>query len=246
MQQQGTSVRAPGMKRLACVFFVLALAGCGADRQPVAPAPLPPADFEVSCLGASAARGCANSTCTVTSKNGFTGAVSLSCTGAPAGITCGFGPSQVTISPIAAAGAAFTVSADWRAADRAHTVEVAGTSGALRRSTMVPVSVGTVPRPTSRRMFVVGCAAYANDVSGANQAFRQVYVGAWRDTWGGRFCAQTLSEADGYFELEVGCFADSEPVYLTGGGVRSCAAPAYAAGSTIFATVIGSNANTCP
>ena len=55
------------------------------------------AGLQLSCSPSSltvAQGGSATSTCTVTSTNGFNSAVDLSCTGLPAGSTCGFGPTR--------------------------------------------------------------------------------------------------------------------------------------------------------
>jgi len=234
------------MKRGACVSVLLAVAACGGDRSgPVAPAAIPPPDFEVSCRAATAARGCANSICTLTSRNGFAGSVSLSCSSATPGITCGFGPNPLTVAPDRTANAGFTVGASWVAASRTSMVEVTAMSGGRWKTTTVTVSVGTVPRPAGRRMWIVGCAGYAAGVLESNEAFRQVIVGAWRDTWGGRFCNQTVGESDGYFEISPSCFSDAEPVYLTAGGIRSCAAPPYQAGATAHTIVIGRRDGVC-
>lgn len=95
-------------------------------------------------------------------------------------------------------------------------------------------------------MWVVGCAGYAAGVLENVEAFRAVFVGAWRDTWGGRFCTQTLSEDDGYFEISPSCFSEAEPVYLTAGGIRTCAAPPYEAGATAHMRVVGRRDGVCP
>jgi hypothetical protein len=66
----------------------------------VQPAGAPPTpDFAVSCTPSShtAQQGASPaSTCTVTALNGYSGSVSLSCSGNPAGISCGFSPSSVS------------------------------------------------------------------------------------------------------------------------------------------------------
>jgi len=65
--------------------------------QPVGAPPVP--DFAVSCSPASftVQQGAgANATCTVTALNGYSGSVALSCSGAPAGVSCGFSPSSVS------------------------------------------------------------------------------------------------------------------------------------------------------
>jgi len=64
--------------------------GCGGPPVP---------DFTVSCAPSSFSIDQGNndtSTCTVTEVNGFTDPVSLSCAGAPAGVTCGFAPTSGT------------------------------------------------------------------------------------------------------------------------------------------------------
>jgi hypothetical protein len=62
-------------------------------------APIGAPDFAVSCApnSASVQQGAtASSTCTVTALYGYTGTVGLSCSGAPAGVSCGFAPASVS------------------------------------------------------------------------------------------------------------------------------------------------------
>ena len=227
-------------KQAAAAFVAITLAGCGDDSAPAAPtAALPPApDFDLSCVPVNAPRGCGNGVCTVTSRNGFSGGVALACSGG-GGISCGLGPNPLAVAAERTVSAGLSVGVDWTAASRTHSLGVTATSGALRKTTTVSVNVGAVPRPSARGMAIVGCAGYAAGVVGPTQALRSVIVGAWRDRYRGRICSQTLSEGDGYFEFSPVCFGDSEPVYLTAGGLDGCATPAYAAGSTVHVTLIG-------
>ncbi len=59
----------------------------------------PTPDFGISCSPSSVGvlqGGSANTTCTVTSTDGFTGTVDLSCNNLPAGVTCSYNPNPVT------------------------------------------------------------------------------------------------------------------------------------------------------
>jgi hypothetical protein len=95
-------------------------------------------DFTLSCSPASltVTQGGpgATSTCTVTSVNGFSAAVNLSCTGMPSGSTCSFNPASVTPAPNGAVNSTLTVTADASAAIGTFGFSVLGVSGSLSHS----------------------------------------------------------------------------------------------------------------
>lgn len=73
--------------------------------------------------------GSATSVVTVTSLSGFSAAVSLSCTGLPAGITCGFSPASVTPPAGGVATSNVTVSASAAVTPGTYAIQVSGSSG---------------------------------------------------------------------------------------------------------------------
>jgi hypothetical protein len=100
----------------------------------------PTPDFSISCSPSSltVTQGTnITSTCTVTSINGFSSAVSLSCASLPAGASCSFSPSSVTPT----ASSTLTVSATASATTGSFTIQAQGTSGATTRSTNLSLTV---------------------------------------------------------------------------------------------------------
>ena len=230
----------PGM--LAC--SVVVLAACGSETPTPVPATAPAPDIAVTCqpAGFSAGAGCATSACTVASRNGFSGGVTLSCA-SPPGVTCGFGPNPLNLTAGGSAQAGFTVAADLTVPARVHAIDVVATSGSLRRTAAVMVQTGAVPPPrpvSSRSMTVAGCAGYAAFGPNATQTFAPAIVGAWTNRFGG-FCTQTTTRTDGRFDFEVPqrCYSEGETVYLTAGGMGTCFTIPFAAGSTSHAVLIG-------
>jgi hypothetical protein len=107
-------------------------------------------DFTLSCNPSSltiAQGGSGNSTCTVTSLNGFASAVSLSCTGQPAGVTCGFAPNPVTPPSGGSTTSTLTVSVASSVAAGPYSFQVQGTSGSLNHSTPLALTVTGVCLP---------------------------------------------------------------------------------------------------
>jgi hypothetical protein len=104
----------------------------------------PTPDFAVSCNPSSlgvAQGGSGTSTCTVTSTNGFSSAVALSCTGLPSGASCGFSPASVTPPANGSAASTLTLSVSGATAIGTHPFQVQGTSGALSRSSSLSLTV---------------------------------------------------------------------------------------------------------
>jgi hypothetical protein len=115
----------------------------------VTPGGAPTPDFSVACSPSSvsvAQGGSANTTCTVTSLNGFSAAVALSCSGLPAGVSCAFAPGSVTPPSGGSASSTLTISASGAAATGTTGISVNGTSGADTRTAGVSVTVtGVTP-----------------------------------------------------------------------------------------------------
>jgi hypothetical protein len=106
----------------------------------------PTPDFGISASPSSlsiAQGGAGNSTVTVTSLNGFSSAVGLSCTGLPSGVSCGFAPSSVTPPSGGSANSTLTVSVGSGTATGSYSFSVVGTSGALSHSTPISLTVTT-------------------------------------------------------------------------------------------------------
>jgi hypothetical protein len=94
-------------------------------------------DFTVACSPASltiAQGSSATSNCTITSQNGFTGAVSLACTGLPSGATCGFSPNPATPPAGGSVSSTATVSVSGSTSTGSFPFQVQGVSGALTRT----------------------------------------------------------------------------------------------------------------
>jgi len=239
--------------RFAAGLALAACCACGADTPtppPVGPAP----DFSVICQpsGFGAGGGCGTSTCTVTSLNGFVGAVTLSCSGAPAGLDCGFGPNPLTLAANASARTGFTVAALPTVPDRVYAFEVAAVNGAVRRTAAVSVETVSVqpPSPVSSRSFMVsGCTCYVDGVlgNGTLQLFTSNFVVARKRGLGGPGCVQGLAAPNGRFDLEIprGCFAEGETFDLLAGGVPTCTTRAFTGGSNDWAVLLGRR-TACP
>ncbi len=106
--------------------------------------PPPTPDFSVACSPASLSAtqgGSASSTCTVTSTGGFASAVSLACSGLPAGATCGFSPASVTPPANGSGTSALTVSVAGSTPLGTTAFSVNGTSGSTTRSASLSLNV---------------------------------------------------------------------------------------------------------
>ncbi len=103
---------------------------------------VPPAtpDFSISCSPSSVSvtqGASSNTTCTVTSINGFANAVTLGCANLPSGASCSYNPGSVTPT----ANSTLTISATAGATTGTFTIQAQGTSGALTRSTNITLTV---------------------------------------------------------------------------------------------------------
>jgi hypothetical protein len=101
-------------------------------------------DFSIACSPSSlsVAQGASGtSTCTVTSTGGFSSAVSLSCAGQPAGVSCSYSPSSVTPPANDSVNSTLTVSVASSTATGSSTFQARGTSGATVRNTNINLTV---------------------------------------------------------------------------------------------------------
>jgi trimeric autotransporter adhesin len=117
----------------------------------VTPAASTTPDFTLSCAPSSLTAGqggSANSTCTVTSVNGFNSAVNLSCSGLPSGATCSFVPSSVTPPSGGSANSALTVNVAGSTAPGTTAFQVQGVSGSLSHNAAMSLTV-TPPGPVT-------------------------------------------------------------------------------------------------
>ncbi len=101
-------------------------------------------DFSVSCVPSSHSteQGTTDqSTCTVISSFGYTGNVALSCSGNPAGISCGFAPGSVSPPANGSANSTLTLTVSGSQAVGSYNFDVVGFDGATTRTSGMSVSV---------------------------------------------------------------------------------------------------------
>jgi len=94
--------------------------------------PSPNPDFSLSCNPSSLSvpQGSnGNSTCTVSSQNGFSSGVTLDCTGLPAGASCAYNPNPVTPPANGSDNSALTVNVAGSVAPGSYNFQARGTSG---------------------------------------------------------------------------------------------------------------------
>jgi hypothetical protein len=109
---------------------------------PPAGAPSPNFSLSASPASLSVSRGSSgNSTITVTPSGGFTGSVTLSASGLPAGVTASFGTNPATSTSV------LTLTASSTATTGTATVTITGTSGTLSHTTTVSLTVNAVATP---------------------------------------------------------------------------------------------------
>jgi hypothetical protein len=101
-------------------------------------------------------------------------------------------------------------------------------------------------------MVAKGKAGYLHGTlgHGTPRQFLSTFVGAWGGTWDGRFCNQTLGNADGSFAFEIteSCFpVDGDSVYLTSGGLSTCVSIPYHHATVVPGLVLyGRFGGACP
>ncbi len=101
--------------------------------------------YSVSCanVGLIVPGGSAATTCTVTSPAAFAGTVNLSCSSPPAGLSCAFSPSAVSVGAGGSASASLVLSAAATTATGVANLTVNGASGALTRSGALTANVAS-------------------------------------------------------------------------------------------------------
>ena len=112
--------------------------------QVTPPAGPPVPDFTLACNPSSLSivqGGSGGSTCTVTSQDGFAGAVSLACTGQPAGVACGFVPNPVTPPANGSVNSTLTVTVAGSTPTGLYSFSAQGTSGALFHTQSMSLTV---------------------------------------------------------------------------------------------------------
>jgi subtilase family serine protease len=117
-----------------------------------------------------------SSSITVTPQNGFNGSVSLSASGLPSGVTASFNPNSTTGTSI------LTLTAHGTATTGTVTVTITGTSGSLRKTAKLSLTVRLVPTLPSiwtdgdiGSTGLAGSAGYANGVFTVTGAGAQIY-----------------------------------------------------------------------
>src|SRR5215475_10195409 len=136
----------------AWLLLVLCLAGCGGGSSGGGGNPPPSGDFSISVpTSASVAPGLATSvTVGVTARNGFSGQVSLTISGMPAGVTAT--PSTFTLGP--GNQQSVVIAASLSAATANSTLTVTGTAGSRQHSGQIALQIGGAqgPLPAAARI----------------------------------------------------------------------------------------------
>jgi len=107
-------------------------------------------DFSLSCSPASVTVQQGNSgtsTCTVTSSGGFSSAVSLSCSGLPAGVSCAYNPGAVTPPANGSVNSTLTVSVGGSVPTGGYSFQAVGTDGSSTRTFNMSLTVTGAPVP---------------------------------------------------------------------------------------------------
>lgn len=209
-------------------------------------------DFQLECTPDSfEGVACASAVCTLATRGGFASDVVLRCEGAPDGVSCGFGSNPVSTTG-GSPRVGVTISVDPNRHAGEARLRVLASGGGLERAVELRlVSPGAGLRPSGDGMLLYGCAGYRPSVLGPDdpQAFRSVFVGAWREAGNVGFCRQTLGAADGSFAFEVprGCVSEGADLHLTAGGLTTCTTIPFQRGGAAFVALLGQRANApCP
>ena len=145
----GTSWNDSGLQNGREYYYVVipkgssdACFGNASSCTTVTPASAP--DFSVACTPSSQSiqqNGSGNATCTVSSLGGFTGSVSLSCSGNPAGIGCSFSPLSVSPPSNGSANSTLTLNVSAGQSTGTFNFNVVGSNGGTNRTSSVEVTV---------------------------------------------------------------------------------------------------------
>lgn len=104
----------------------------------------PTPDFTISCQTTTlfvAPGGSGSTSCTLTSIGGYNSAVTLSCTGLPAGASCSFNPNPVTPT----GGSSLTLNVNNSVADGSYPFTVLASDGSLSHGTPITLNVSSGP-----------------------------------------------------------------------------------------------------
>ena len=142
----------------------------------VTPGAAPVPDFTLSCTPSSLTipqGGTGTSTCTVGSQVGFNGAVDLSCSGQPGGVSCSFAPDPVTPPADGSAPSVLTLNVSGSQAGGTYNFQVRGNSGAITHDSPFSLTVQPLCAP-------VGSSCSANSQCCSNRCQIKRGVGTCR------------------------------------------------------------------
>ncbi|MEA2560535.1 MAG: hypothetical protein QOH06_2039 [Acidobacteriota bacterium] len=124
--------------------------GLASNCASVTPGGAPVPDFTLSCTPSSLTipqGGSGASSCTIGSQAGFNSAVSLSCVGQPAGVTCGFAPNPATPPANGTTPSTLTLNVSGGQAGGTFNFQVRGTSGAVTHNSPFSLTVQALCAP---------------------------------------------------------------------------------------------------
>src|SRR4029077_13123169 len=203
---------------------------------------LPPPSFALAASPSSlsVAQGTSGtSAITATPQNGFTGTVSLSVSGLPAGVTATLSPTSIT----GTSASTLTLAASSTATPGAAVVTITGTSsspsGSLTKTTTVSLTVVSAPLPSGWADIDIGPVGPAGSVSFSNGTFTVIGSGqyVWSIADGFNFAYQALS-GDGAIVARVLSASGGAPGQSVGLMIRETLTP----GSTNAYALFSGNA----
>ncbi len=204
--------------------------------QSVTPAASVTPDFTISTSPSSLTinqGSSGTSTTTVSSVNGFSSAVTLSCTGAPAGVSCGFSTNPVTPPGGGSASSTLTVTVAGSTATGTYNMTVQGVSGSLTHST--PLTL-TVPAPGPVTVFFDNfetALGWTTNPNGTDTATAGLWERGDPETTTSSGTKQLGTTVSGTNDLVTGRLAGaSAGVHDVDGGVTSIQSPAITLPST--------------
>lgn len=164
-----------------------------------------------------------NTTITVTPQGGFTGSVSLSAAGLPAGVTAAFSPAST------ASTSTVTLTASSTATVGSATITINGTSGTLTASTTIALTVTAPPLPN----FSMAASSTSVSVNAGATATDTITI-----TPSGGFTGSVALSASG---LPAGVTAAFSPASTTGTSTMTFTAASTATAGTSTITVTGTS-----
>jgi hypothetical protein len=163
-----------------------ACGGTPSTCQSVTPGGAPTPDFSISSSPSSLSvlqGSSGNSTVTTAALNGFNSAISLSASGAPAGVTVSFSPTSIAAPGNGTSTATFTVASS--TATGTYTITITGTGGSITHTTTVSLTVTSTLPPTNllgNPGFETGTASPWVATTGVidNTASQPAHSGSWK------------------------------------------------------------------